>query len=50
MLSTKAPRPKRSTEKVTCLPRKLSTEGAPAGIDPSLGDITYQDNCHRLIP
>jgi hypothetical protein len=30
-----------STEKVTYLSRKLSTEGAPAGIDPSIGDITY---------
>lgn len=30
-----------STEKIAGLPRKLSTEGAPAGIDPSSGDITY---------
>ncbi|MCX7788014.1 MAG: cyclophilin-like fold protein [Spirochaetes bacterium] len=29
------------TEKIAYLPRKLSTEGAPAGIDPSIGDITY---------
>lgn len=28
------------TEKVSDLPRKLSTEGAPAGHDPSVGDIT----------
>jgi len=28
------------TEKVSDLPRKLSTEGAPAGLDPSVGDIT----------
>lgn len=28
------------TEKVSDLPRKLSTEGAPAGSDPSVGDIT----------
>lgn len=28
------------TEKVGDLPRKLSTEGAPPGIDPSVGDIT----------
>lgn len=30
-----------STEKITYLPKKLSTEGAPAGFDPSVGDITY---------
>ena len=30
-----------STEKVSDLPRKLSTEGAPAGSDPDVGDITY---------
>ncbi len=30
-----------STEKVSDLPRKLSTKGAPSGIDPSVGDITY---------
>jgi hypothetical protein len=29
------------TEKITYLPKKLSTEGAPAGFDPSIGDITY---------
>ena len=29
------------TEKISYLPRKLSTENAPAGIDPSIGDITY---------
>jgi hypothetical protein len=29
------------TEKISDLPRKLSTEGAPAGSDPSIGDITY---------
>lgn len=28
------------TEKVSDLPWKLSTKGAPAGIDPSVGDIT----------
>jgi hypothetical protein len=28
-------------EKVSDLPGRLSTEGAPAGIDPSVGDITY---------
>jgi hypothetical protein len=30
-----------STEKISDLPRRLSTQGAPAGIDPSPGDITY---------
>jgi len=30
-----------STEKIAYLPKKLSTQGAPAGIDPDVGDITY---------
>jgi hypothetical protein len=30
-----------ATEKVSDLPKKLSTEGAPKGSDPSIGDITY---------
>jgi hypothetical protein len=30
-----------STEKISYLARKLSTEGAPAGCDPNVGDITY---------
>ncbi len=30
-----------STEKISDLPRKLSTKDAPAGHDPSPGDITY---------
>jgi len=30
-----------STEKIAKLPKKLSTSGAPAGIDPDVGDITY---------
>ncbi len=30
-----------ATEKVTYLPRKLITEGAPAGVDPAIGDIAY---------
>lgn len=30
-----------STEKISDLPRRLSEEGAPAGIDPSIGDIAY---------
>ena len=29
------------TEKVCNLPTKLSTEGSPAGSDPSIGDIAY---------
>lgn len=30
-----------STEKIGYLPGKLSTEDAPSGFDPSVGDITY---------
>lgn len=30
-----------STEKIGYLPRKLSTTGAPAGVDPAVGDIAY---------
>jgi hypothetical protein len=30
-----------STEKISDLPKKLSTDGAPLGFDPSVGDITY---------
>lgn len=29
------------TEKVSDLPSRLSTDGAPPGIDPTVGDITY---------
>ena len=29
------------TEKINHLPRRLSTEGAPAGYDPSAGDVAY---------
>jgi len=29
------------TEKISDLPRRLSTENAPSGSDPSAGDITY---------
>jgi hypothetical protein len=29
------------TEKISNLPRKLSTTGAPAGSDPDVGDIAY---------
>ena|SRR5690242_12934003 len=30
-----------ATEKISDLPRRLSTEGAPPGNDPSVGDIAY---------
>jgi hypothetical protein len=30
-----------STEKIAYLPKKLSTTGAPPGVDPSVGDIAY---------
>ena len=30
-----------ATEKVSDLPRRLSTKGAPPGFDPSVGDIAY---------
>jgi len=30
-----------STEKIAYLPRRLSAEGAPAGIAPAAGDIAY---------
>ena len=30
-----------STEKIAYLPKKLSTQGVPAGVDPDVGDITY---------
>ena len=29
------------TEKISDLPKRLSTEGAPKGFDPSVGDIAY---------
>jgi hypothetical protein len=29
------------TEKISNLPRRLSTEGAPSGSDPSVGDVAY---------
>ncbi len=29
------------TEKISDLPKRLSTEGAPSGSDPSIGDIAY---------
>jgi len=30
-----------ATEKIAYLPKKLTTQGAPAGTDPAPGDITY---------
>ena len=30
-----------STEKIAYLPKKLSTQGAPPGVDPDVGDIAY---------
>jgi hypothetical protein len=30
-----------ATEKISYLPRKLSTEGAPPGSDPSAGEVSY---------
>jgi hypothetical protein len=30
-----------ATEKISDLSKKLSTEGAPAGVEPAAGDITY---------
>jgi hypothetical protein len=30
-----------ATEKISDLPKRLSTEGAPAGSDPAVGDIAY---------
>lgn len=30
-----------ATEKISDLPRRLSTASAPRGVDPSIGDITY---------
>ena len=31
----------RGTEKISDLPKRLSTEGAPSGSDPAVGDIAY---------
>jgi hypothetical protein len=30
-----------ATEKISDLPKRLSTKNAPPGVDPSIGDITY---------
>jgi hypothetical protein len=37
-----------STEKIAYLPQKLSIAGAPEGVDPSVGDITYYAPCGTL--
>ena len=39
-----------STEKITYPPRRLSTQGAPAGIDPEVSDITYYAPWGNLAP
>jgi len=36
------------TEKISDLPRKLSTQGAPFGSDPSVGDITLYASWRNL--
>jgi len=38
------------TEKVSELPRRLSTDGAHAGVDPGQGDITYYAPWGNLAP
>jgi hypothetical protein len=38
-----------ATEKISDLPRKLSTSGAPPGGDPSIGDITYYAPWGNLV-
>ena len=30
-----------ATEKISDLPRRLTTDGSPAGVDPAVGDIAY---------
>ena len=37
-----------ATEKISDLPRRLSTEGAPLGSDPSVGDIAYYSPWENL--
>jgi hypothetical protein len=37
-----------ATEKIGELPRRLSTDGAPPGIDPSAGDLTYDSPWRNL--
>ncbi len=36
------------TEKIAYPPKKLSIGGAPAGYDPSVGDVTYYAPCGNL--
>ena len=36
-------------EKIATLPRRLSTEGAPAGSDPDIGDIAYYAPSGNLV-
>jgi hypothetical protein len=36
-------------EKIATLPRRLSTEGAPAGADPDIGDIGYWAPSDNLV-
>lgn len=38
-----------ATEKIAYLPRKLATAGAPAGADPSVGDIAYYEPWGNLV-
>ena len=38
-----------ATEKISDLPRRLSTEGAPPGSDPSIGDIAYYSPSQDLV-
>jgi len=37
------------TEKISDLPKRLSTENAPSGSDPSVGDITYYAPWGNLV-
>ena len=37
-----------ATEKIAYLPRKLTTAGAPAGVDPAVADIAYATGLIRL--
>lgn len=38
-----------STEKISDLPRKLITTGAPEGIDPKIGDLAYYVPWSHLV-
>lgn len=37
------------TEKIAYLPRKLTTQGAPKGIDPDVGDLAYYAPWGNLV-